>query len=91
MKTCNKPVTNKVNNLKTFANSRLFTNIEKKLEDYSVNSSNNYWKSIKDLLKNYKTPDSIPVLKRTRNDFQLSLPVCPRFSSWPFTIFNLCK
>jgi len=58
---------NKVNNLKTFVKRQFFTNIENKIEDYSVNNSKTYWKSIKDLMKNYKTHDSIPVLKHISN------------------------
>ena len=62
-----KKLRNKVNNLKIFAKRRFFTNIESKIEDFSVNNTKHYWKSIKDLMKNYKSPDSIPVLKRNVN------------------------
>ena len=61
-----KKLRNKVNNLKLFKR-RFFTNIENKIEDFNVNNTNNYWKSIKDLMKNYKSPYSIPVLKRNVN------------------------
>jgi len=49
-----KKLRNKVNNLKTFVKSRFFTNIENQIEDYSVNTSKKYWKSIKDVMKNEK-------------------------------------
>ena len=62
-----KKLRNKVNNLKIFAKRRFFTNIESKIEDFSVNNTKHYWKSIKDLMKNYKSPNSIPVLKRNVN------------------------
>ena len=62
-----KKLRNKVNNLKIFAKRRFFINIENKIEDFSVNNTNNYWKSINDLMKNYKSPDSIPVQKRNVN------------------------
>ena len=59
-----KKIRNKVNNLIKFTKRNFVSNIEHKIEDYSTNDSKCYWKSIKDLMKNYKTVDSIPVLKR---------------------------
>lgn len=48
-----------------FAKIRFFfSNIENKIEDNSNNNCRSYWKSLRDLMKNYRSLDSIPVLKR---------------------------
>lgn len=60
-----KHLRNKVNNLKKAAKSRFFDNIETKIEDYRLNNTKNYWKSINDLMKNYKSSESIPALKQS--------------------------
>ena len=44
-----------------------FTNIENYIENQRVGNSKCYWKAINDLMKNYKSPDSIPILKRNAN------------------------
>ena len=49
----------------------IFSNIENKIEDYSIKNTKNYWKAIKGLMKNYKTSDSIPVLKRCIDGVEL--------------------
>mgnify|MGYP007091310849 CR=1 FL=1 len=60
-----KTLQNKVNNLKTFAKQKFLTNIENNIETLPVGNSKCYWKAIKDLMKHYKSPDSIPILKRS--------------------------
>ena len=58
---------NKVNNLKKFAKTNFYDQIESKIETESENNNSNYWKTLKDLMKNFKSVDSIPVLSRKIN------------------------
>jgi len=62
-----KRLRNKVNNLKKNAKQHFFTNIENYIENLRVGNSKCYWKAINDLMKNYKSPDSIPILKCSAN------------------------
>lgn len=63
-----KSLRNKVNNLKKFAKRNFFSNLENKIEDNRLNNSKDYWKTIEDLMKNYESLESIPVLKTNEVD-----------------------
>ena len=58
---------NKVNNLKKFAKRIFYVQIESKIETESGSNNSNYWQTLKDLMKNVKSADSIPVLSRKIN------------------------
>ena len=62
-----KKLRNKVNNLKKFAKKNFYDHIESRIEDDSLNNRRNYWKTLKDLMNNFKSADSIPVLSRNIN------------------------
>ena len=55
---------NKVNNLKKFAKKTFYDQIESRIENESSSNSRNYWKTLKYLMKNFKSADTIPVLSR---------------------------
>ena len=56
-----------MNNLKKFAKKNFYDLIESRIEDDSLNNKRNYWKTFKDLMNNFKSADSIPVLSRNIN------------------------
>ena len=56
-----------MNNLKKFAKKNFYDHIESRIEDDSLNNRRNYWKTLKDLMNDFKSADSIPVLSRNIN------------------------
>ena len=59
-----KKLRNKVKNLKKFAKKIFYKQTESNLENDSANNNMNYWRTLKDLMKNFKSVDAIPALHR---------------------------
>ena len=57
-------IRNKVNNLKKFAKKRFYEQIESNIENDRSNKNMNYWRTLKDPMKNFKSVDTIPALHR---------------------------
>ena len=62
-----KHLRNKVNNLKKFAKKNFFENIESNIEQNILNNNHSYWKSLKNLINNFKETEAIPTLRKTFN------------------------
>ena len=49
---------------KEICKKKIYDQIESRIENESSSNSTNYWKTLKDLIKKFKSADTIPVLSR---------------------------